>query len=207
MTQVLIYIVPFIFNIRTIGVSHPDSYLTPKMSNKPIFVATHPRACSTAFERVNACRVQLTTKANSHLQVFMTRRDTLKCVHEPFGDAFYYGPERLSMRYENDEKQRVESGFSNSTFQTILDRFERESAEVRIIPPPESPSLVWTPFTCFFLHCLAHERCLHNIHVCNVCSRIPTRITLDHLGLTESSPSPCSTFSYLFTTPVQVCHI
>ena len=69
----------------------------------------------------------------------MTRRDTLTCVHEPFGDAFYYGPERLSSRYENDEKQRVESGFSNSTFGTILDKFERESAEVRTIPPPSHP--------------------------------------------------------------------
>jgi hypothetical protein len=65
----------------------------------------------------------------------MTRRDSLQCVHEPFGDAFYYGPERLSSRFENDEEQRVDSGFSNSTYQTILDRFERESAEVRIIPP------------------------------------------------------------------------
>jgi len=82
------------------------------MSNKPIFVATHPRACSTAFERV-----------------FMTRRDGLTCVHEPFGDAFYFGPERLSERYENDEKARKESGFGNSTFKTIFERLERESKE------------------------------------------------------------------------------
>ena len=65
----------------------------------------------------------------------MTRRDTLKCVHEPFGDAFYYGPERLSSRYEDDEKARVNSGFEESTFRTILDRFESEGAEVRFIPP------------------------------------------------------------------------
>ncbi|KAL8963881.1 MAG: hypothetical protein Q9183_004878 [Haloplaca sp. 2 TL-2023] len=88
------------------------------MSNKPIFVATHPRACSTAFERV-----------------FMTRRESLQCVHEPFGDAFYYGPERLSTRYENDMQAREEIGFSQSTYQTIFDRFEREASEVRSIPP------------------------------------------------------------------------
>ncbi|KAL8761906.1 MAG: hypothetical protein Q9184_002010 [Pyrenodesmia sp. 2 TL-2023] len=83
---------------------------------KPIFVATHPRACSTAFERV-----------------FMTQRNTLTSVHEPFGDAFYYGPERLSARYENDLKAREDSGFSQSTYQTILERFEREEAsEVRV---------------------------------------------------------------------------
>ncbi|RJE23858.1 hypothetical protein PHISCL_03830 [Aspergillus sclerotialis] len=84
------------------------------MSQKPIFVATHPRACSTAFERV-----------------FMTQRDTIQCVHEPFGDAFYYGPERLSKRFADDEQTRIESGFSQSTFKTVLDRIEREASEVR----------------------------------------------------------------------------
>ncbi|KAK4143846.1 P-loop containing nucleoside triphosphate hydrolase protein [Dichotomopilus funicola] len=74
------------------------------MSNKPILVATHPRACSTAFERV-----------------FMTRTDVLHCVHEPFGDAFYFGPERLSGRYENDGQARQESGFANTTYRDVLD--------------------------------------------------------------------------------------
>lgn len=60
----------------------------------------------------------------------MTRRDTLKCIHEPFGDAFYYGPERLSPRYEDDEQARFESGFSLSTYKTIFDRLEREASEV-----------------------------------------------------------------------------
>ena len=62
----------------------------------------------------------------------MTRRDTLKCIHEPFGDAFYYGAERLSTRFENDEQTRVDSGFENSTYQTVLDRFDTEGAEVRL---------------------------------------------------------------------------
>ena len=66
----------------------------------------------------------------------MTRRDVLTCVHEPFGDAFYYGPERLSERYEENEQDRIDSGFSASTYQTILDRLERESAEVRSPPSP-----------------------------------------------------------------------
>ncbi|KAL2824116.1 P-loop containing nucleoside triphosphate hydrolase protein [Aspergillus cavernicola] len=82
------------------------------MSQKPIFVATHPRACSTAFERV-----------------FMTQRDTIQCIHEPFGDAFYYGPERLSGRYETDEEGRLNSGFVDSTYQTILERIENEGKE------------------------------------------------------------------------------
>lgn len=61
----------------------------------------------------------------------MTRRDILTCVHEPFGDAFYFGPERLSTRYEEDEKAREESGFADSTYKTIFERIEREGKEVR----------------------------------------------------------------------------
>jgi len=61
----------------------------------------------------------------------MTRDKTLTCIHEPFGDAFYFGPERLGTRYENDEKARQESGFAESTFQKILDRIDHESEEVR----------------------------------------------------------------------------
>ncbi|KAJ0425730.1 hypothetical protein BJY00DRAFT_155538 [Aspergillus carlsbadensis] len=86
--------------------------MAQSQNQKPIFVATHPRACSTAFERV-----------------FMTQRDTIQCIHEPFGDAFYYGPERLSDRYEADEAGRQASGFANSTFRTILDHIEQEGRE------------------------------------------------------------------------------
>lgn len=64
----------------------------------------------------------------------MTRRDTLQCVHEPFGDAYYYGPERLAARYDQDEKTRIESGFSESTYKTIMDRINRENTEVRLRP-------------------------------------------------------------------------
>ncbi|KAI1631826.1 P-loop containing nucleoside triphosphate hydrolase protein [Biscogniauxia mediterranea] len=82
------------------------------MSGKPVFVATHPRACSTAFERV-----------------FMTRRDTLQCAHEPFGDSFYYGPERLSERYAKDDGARESSGFSQTTYQDVLDRLRQDGSE------------------------------------------------------------------------------
>ncbi|KAI5804197.1 P-loop containing nucleoside triphosphate hydrolase protein [Peziza echinospora] len=76
--------------------------------SKPIFVASVPRACSTAFERV-----------------FMTRPDILRCQHEPFGDAFYYGPERLGYRYDGDETaqttEREASGFSKTTFRDVME--------------------------------------------------------------------------------------
>ncbi|KIV97648.1 hypothetical protein PV10_01367 [Exophiala mesophila] len=100
-------------------------------NSKPIFCATHPRACSTAFERV-----------------FMTRKD-LTCVHEPFGDAFYYGPERVGSRYEKDEEARKATGFTNSTYKTIFDRLDREGADGRrlfikdmicyLVPPDSQP--------------------------------------------------------------------
>lgn len=66
----------------------------------------------------------------------MTRSETLKCIHEPFGDAFYFGPERLSERYEEDEEARIESGFGDSTYKTVFDRIDRESSEVRPYFPP-----------------------------------------------------------------------
>ncbi|KAJ5581500.1 hypothetical protein N7535_000120 [Penicillium sp. DV-2018c] len=105
------------------------------MSNKPIFVATHPRACSTAFERV-----------------FMTQRDNIQCVHEPFGDAFYYGPERLSGRFADDEQARLDSGFANSTYSTVMERIEREASEGKrvfikdidhyLLPPNGQPASI-----------------------------------------------------------------
>jgi hypothetical protein len=63
----------------------------------------------------------------------MTRHDTLQCVHEPFGDAYYFGPERLAERYENDPKARKESGYEDSTYRTIFDRIARENSEVRLL--------------------------------------------------------------------------
>ncbi|KAK4661886.1 uncharacterized protein QC763_708590 [Podospora pseudopauciseta] len=103
------------------------------MSNKPIFVATHPRACSTAFERV-----------------FMTRHDILHCVHEPFGDAFYYGPERLSERFEDDEEGRKKSSFSQITYKDVVDQiFDPAASEGKrifikdithyLLPPHQKP--------------------------------------------------------------------
>ena len=97
----------------------------------------------------------------------MTQRETLNCIHEPFGDAFYYGPERMSERFENDEQTRLDSGFSESTYQTILDRFERESDKVcrsllrlraPCFPfPPSYPSLLCAFSSCgiILVHCFS----------------------------------------------------
>ncbi|KAF7559953.1 hypothetical protein G7046_g4192 [Stylonectria norvegica] len=83
------------------------------MAPRPIFTATHPRACSTAFERV-----------------FMTRRDILESVHEPFGDAFYFGPEFLSDRFRDDAAARQASEFSDKTYKDILDQVMDAGKEI-----------------------------------------------------------------------------
>ncbi|OAQ68133.1 Zn-dependent alcohol dehydrogenases (ISS) [Pochonia chlamydosporia 170] len=77
------------------------------MAPRPIFTITHPRACSTAFERV-----------------FMTRRDELASQHEPFGDAYYFGPECVSERFKDDPARREESGVSGATFKNTFEGFD-----------------------------------------------------------------------------------
>ncbi|KAL7923511.1 P-loop containing nucleoside triphosphate hydrolase protein [Trichoderma austrokoningii] len=82
------------------------------MAPRPIFAATHPRACSTAFERV-----------------FMARRDILECAHEPFGDAFYFGPEFMSDRFREDAATREGSEYRDTTFKSVLERLEDAEKE------------------------------------------------------------------------------
>lgn len=90
--------------------------LSSKMAARPIFTLTHPRACSTAFERV-----------------FMTRRDILEIIHEPFGDAFYFGPEFLSDRFKDGAATREASTFSKITYKDILDQMTEAGNRVCII--------------------------------------------------------------------------
>jgi len=59
----------------------------------------------------------------------MTRGDILTCVHEPFGDAFYYGPERLSERFADDDEAREKSGFAHVTYKHVMDKLEELMAD------------------------------------------------------------------------------
>lgn len=61
----------------------------------------------------------------------MTRRDILESIHEPFGDAFYYGPEFLSDRFRDDPASREASGFSQRTYKDILESIMEAGKEVR----------------------------------------------------------------------------
>lgn len=64
--------------------------------------------------------------------MFLTRPDTIACAHEPFGDAFYYGPERLGHRFTDDAASRGRSGFSNVTYKDVLDRFDDDSTRDKV---------------------------------------------------------------------------
>lgn len=59
----------------------------------------------------------------------MTRPDALTCVHEPFGDAFYYGPERMSTRFEKDEEARKKSGYSEVKYGDVMCKALKEMFE------------------------------------------------------------------------------
>ena len=121
----------------------------------------------------------------------MTCRDRLCCIHEPFGDAFYFGPERLSERYRDDKQARLESGFSQSTYQDILDRIDNEATEVGLIPPNTLVSSC--PLALVFVHLFAFRvvfilRCLAALSFLCMHSRIKRD---DRLILPFSSITVC----------------
>lgn len=66
--------------------------------------------------------------------MFMARRDILECAHEPFGDAFYFGPEFMSDRFRDDAATRQSSQYRDTTFKSVLERLEDAEKEVRIFP-------------------------------------------------------------------------
>lgn len=70
-------------------------------------------------------------------QVFMARRDILECAHEPFGDAFYFGPEFMSDRFRDDVATRQSSQYRDTTYKSVLERLEDAEKEVRISPSAE----------------------------------------------------------------------
>lgn len=54
----------------------------------------------------------------------MTRPDTIQCIHEPFGDAFYFGPEKISPAFADDPERCRQSGHTDSTYASIMSSIE-----------------------------------------------------------------------------------
>lgn len=74
----------------------------------------HPRSVSTAFERA-----------------FMQRPDEFHCLHEPFGDAYYFGPQRQSLRYKTGDLPK-DTKLTSATFERVCDEILTERYGKRI---------------------------------------------------------------------------
>jgi hypothetical protein len=73
--------------------------------------------------------------------VFLTREDDIVCIHEPFSDAYHWGPEYLSERYQNVEKLRTENGYEDYTYHMALKIINDANTHVRV---PEVLRLIYT---------------------------------------------------------------
>ncbi|ODA82602.1 hypothetical protein RJ55_01109 [Drechmeria coniospora] len=69
-------------------------------------------------------KFELTSHPPPLLQVFMTRRDVLESQHEPFGDAFYFGPEFLGTRFKDDPAARAVAPELQQTYKQVLHQFD-----------------------------------------------------------------------------------
>ncbi|KAJ9605134.1 hypothetical protein H2200_010524 [Cladophialophora chaetospira] len=58
----------------------------------------------------------------------MTRPDTIQCIHEPFGDAFYFGPEKISPAFADNQEKCDASGHARSTYASIVANIEETMA-------------------------------------------------------------------------------
>jgi hypothetical protein len=146
----------------------------------------------------------------------MTRHKTLQCVHEPFGDAYYFGPERLAERYEDDPEARKESGYAESTYRTIFDRIARENSEVRMVTFPPGSSFSY--FSCRVSfpspfdsqranHCFSiRQSLIRQLSVVCVANRWPHHLTLLRGSIAQNSVSICSQrVACRFTVPITQC--
>lgn len=69
----------------------------------------------------------------------MTQRDLLTCFHEPFGDAFYFGPEKISQAWRRWPADKIEkSGRAHYTYDFVLGMIQ-DAIEVKMLPLLRSP--------------------------------------------------------------------
>ncbi|KDE06617.1 hypothetical protein MVLG_03113 [Microbotryum lychnidis-dioicae p1A1 Lamole] len=73
-----------------------ESTATPPAT---VILWVHPRSCSTMFE----CAI-------------LQRPDDFEVLHEPMGDAFYFGPEKISKRYSPEKCAKEFPHYAEATF-------------------------------------------------------------------------------------------
>jgi len=66
-----------------------------------IILWSHPRSCSTMFEMA------------------FVQRDEFRVCHEPYGEAYYYGPERMSPRFTAESRPEDFKKYADLTFKKI----------------------------------------------------------------------------------------
>jgi hypothetical protein len=60
----------------------------------------------------------------------MTRHETLSCVHEPFGEAWYFGPERLNPRIDDENgPATLENGHQQHTYGDVVKEMDQQAEE------------------------------------------------------------------------------
>ena len=121
------------FELLALTVQSPKWHLVPSSQPRTLALSQRPLKgyvdtyCGPNLKRPSA------DPSPPLIQVFMTRRDALQCVHEPFGDAYYFGPEFMSERFEDDEAYRKSSGSFDRSYADILDSIQEEGEkEVRL---------------------------------------------------------------------------
>ncbi|KAM0787784.1 hypothetical protein ACM66B_003839 [Microbotryomycetes sp. NB124-2] len=89
--------------------------MSPKSSSPPstIVLWVHPRSCSTMFE-----------------QSILQRPEDFRVLHEPMGDAWYFGPERIAPRFSEQDCNERYSQYKDATFKRTWDN----------IVTPQSPA-------------------------------------------------------------------
>jgi DNA repair and recombination protein RAD54B len=91
-----------------------------------LFIATHPRSTSTALERAFLTRTGSTSDNNNNKS---NLADTI-CIHEPFGEPFYYGPERMSHRFPATACAKVASTYPHELrYSDIVAEIDRQHAQ------------------------------------------------------------------------------
>ncbi|KAH8816083.1 hypothetical protein F5884DRAFT_663095 [Xylogone sp. PMI_703] len=107
------------------------------INQKPLVLVAHPRSRSSAFERV-----------------FIQNQQNVNTLHEPFGDAYWLGPERQLPRYED---VRDMSGFTDFTYKKVAERIaeQQHASDKRLFikemafflfPAPGNPPHIATSF-------------------------------------------------------------
>ena len=58
----------------------------------------------------------------------MNNGDVYACLHEPFGDPYYYGPERI--KFEKNDDIATKRGVSIKTWREVIDGIMEKNDEV-----------------------------------------------------------------------------